>query len=164
MQIIDPTVRGSGQVRASAGGIEILDAEAVIALERFGFASALPPGQSAQVSITTLSFDGQGRCENAEGRVTSAALISLGDGLGISLPLMEGELFCANEQLGLELQGQNESLALEGRLRFSQSAMDWTVSAQTVDAQVIQALSLLGFEQTSPGNFILDSTQLAAES
>lgn len=164
VQIIDPTVRGDGQVRVSAGGIEIRDASAVIALERFALATMLPPGESAQLSIETLRLDSQGRCENAEGRVSSAALIGLGESLGVDLPRLDGELFCAGDQLGLELQGQNARLSLQGTVRLSQRATQWTVRAETSDAQVVQALSILGFEQVGPGSFLLDSVQLDEES
>ena len=162
VQVIDPAARGQGQVVLSTAGLFIENAQGVIALDSFAMASALPPGQSAQVRISRIALDAQGRCQSADAHVTTAALMAAGEALGAALPLLEGEFFCAGDQLALALSGENDRLSLDGRILFEPGEPSWSVQARTTDRDVAAALSLAGFQQEGPGVFALDSARLNA--
>lgn len=155
----DPGLRGGGQVVLTGGGAAIEAADAVIALSRFPLAASLPPGQSARVEIDRIAVDRQGRCLEAQGRVTTAALAAAGESFGTALPVLNGNFFCADDLLALQLDGESDRLALSGRLRFEPAGPAWRIEARTADREVVAALSLLGFVQEATGMFVLDSTR-----
>lgn len=159
----DDSLRGEGEVILSPGGAAIEAATGVIGLSRFALAAGLPPGQSARVEIDRIAVDRQGRCLEAQGRVTTAALVAAGDSFDAVLPMLSGAFFCAGDQLAVQLDGATEALSLSGRLRFEPAAPAWRIEARTADRDVVAALSVLGFVQEGAGLFVLDSARAEGE-
>jgi len=156
----DPGVRGSGVLALSPGAAAVESGSGVIALSRLPSPIPAPPGASVQVEIDRLAVDGQGRCVEAEGRVTSAALTEAGEGLGVALPLVSGAFLCAGEHVGLQLEGASQAVVLSGLIRFEPAGPVWRIEARSDDRDVVAALSLSGFVQDGPNVFVLDSETL----
>jgi hypothetical protein len=159
----DPGLRGAGVLTLAPGGAVVEDAAGVIALSRLALFAGLPPSQSASFEIERIAVDRQGRCLEARGQVTTAALAAAGESFGAALPVINGAFFCAGDVLGLQLDGATSALALSGVIRFETDGPAWLIEARTGDRESVAALSLLGFVQDGPGVFRLDSTQLAGQ-
>jgi general secretion pathway protein N len=147
--IADPALRGAGLVTLSAGGVRFEDTAGVIALDAIPALAAadLPPGESARVEIERLVLGPQGECLEAQGRMTSAALVSAGERYGADLPAVTADLACAGEAVALNVSGRSDMLALTGQVRFVEGGPSWRIEAETEDRDVIAALSLMGFDQ-----------------
>jgi general secretion pathway protein N len=147
--IADPALRGAGLVTLSAGGVRFEDTAGVIALDAIPALAAadLPPGESARVEIERLVLGPQGECLEAQGRMTSAALVSAGERYGADIPAVTADLACAGEAVALNVSGRSDMLALTGQVRFVEGGPSWRIEAETEDRDVIAALSLMGFDQ-----------------
>jgi hypothetical protein len=147
--IADPALRGGGLVTLSAGGVRFEDAAGVIALDAIPALAAadLAPGETARVEIERLVLGPQGACLEAQGRMTSAALVSVGEGYGADLPMVTAGLACAGDAVALNLSGRSDTLALTGQVRFVEGGPSWRIAVETEDRDVIAALSLMGFDQ-----------------
>jgi general secretion pathway protein N len=153
VSVADPALRGAGLVTLSAGGVRFEDAAGVIGLDAIPALAAadLAPGESARVEIERLVLGPQGECLEAQGQMTSAALVSAGEGYGADLPMVTAELACAGEAVALDFSGRSDTLALTGQVRFVEGGPSWRIEAQTEDRDVIAALSLMGFDQEGRG-------------
>lgn len=161
----DPTLGGRGALVLTPGGAVIEDAQGVFTLSRLAsgalpFAAGLPGDESVQLQITRLATNRDGACLDADGRITTAALVAAGQAYGVVLPVLEGALFCAGEALAMDLAGATGELALEGRITLSGGEPQWRFQARTSDREAVMALSVLGFDQAAPGVFELDSQRL----
>jgi len=145
----DPALRGTGRVVLTPGAVRLEDADGVFALEAVPALAAadLPPGESARVEIDRLVLDPQGRCLEAQGRLTSAALVSAGQRYGAELPVLTADLRCADDAVALDFSGRSDTLALTGRVRLLNTGPHWRIEAETSERDVIAALSLMGFDQ-----------------
>lgn len=160
----DATLRLDGLLSVTPGGIAIEDASGVIALSRLPLAASVPPGQSFQLDIERLALDRQGRCMQAQGRLRTAALVAAGESLGTDLLVLEGALLCAGDQVAIQLEGENEQIAVSGRVRFEAQGPQWRIEARSSQREIVAVLSLLGFVQEGPGAFVLDSARLDQDS
>ena len=152
----DPGLRASGDAILHAGGARIEDVSGVMRLYRvLPELAAFAPEESVSFEISTLAFDAEGRCDVAEGRVASAALVTLGERYGAAMPLLEGDLFCAGDQLGLQISGASDSLSFDGRLRFAAGGLEGQIEARTTELPLIAALSFAGFDQVDQGVYVL---------
>lgn len=152
----DPDLRASGDAILHPGGARIEAASGVVRLYRvLPELAAFAPDESVRFEIETLAFDSEGRCEAAVGRVSSTALIALGERYGAAMPLLEGDLFCAGEDIGLALAGSVDSLSIDGRLTFAPEGLQGRLEARTTDRSLIAALSFAGFDQLDQGVFAL---------
>ena len=149
VEILDPGLRGAGAVALRPDGAMVEEAIAVMRLDAVPALAAadLPSGETARIEIERLAVDGRGRCREAEGRVTSAALATAGERYGAALPLLNARLACAGESVALNFEGRNDTLDLTGQVRFTQAGPDWRMEARSADRDVIAALSFLGFDQ-----------------
>lgn len=163
VSVRDATVRGDAVLALSPAGAALEQARGAAALSRFPLAAALPDGQSVQFDITRLAVDTKGRCLQADGTVRTGALAAAGDALGAQLPVLEGGLLCVGESIAVQLDGRSEAIEVSGRIRFEPAGPSWRVTARTSDREVVAALSLIGFVQTGPGAFELDSARLNQE-
>lgn len=147
--VTDPALRGDGRVALSARGVTFEDMAGALALETIPALAAadLPAGESARLQIDRLVLDAGGACLEAQGRVTSAALVSAGEQYGADLPVLLADLTCAGEDVALDFSGRNESLALSGRVRLLPAGPRWRIEALTDERDIIAALSLMGFDQ-----------------
>ena len=159
----DDTLRGDGVLVLQPGGAALEQARGGAALSRFPFLAALPPDQSVQLDINRLAVDSRGRCRQADGTVSTAALAAAGETFGAALPVLEGGFLCAGEAIAVQLDGRTDAMEVSGRIRFDPGGPAWRVTARTSDRDVVAALSLIGFVQTGPGAFELDSDRLDEE-
>lgn len=159
----DPTLRGEGVVALTPGGLAVENASGVASLSRLALPVAMPAGESVRVEIERLAVDRAGRCREAEGRITTSALVAAGEPFGAVLPVLDGVLLCAGDAVGLQINGTSDALALSGRIRFEPSGPAWRIEAQTTDRDVVAALSVMGFQQQGAGVFELDSRRLQEE-
>ena len=160
----DPSLRGQGVLALSLAGAALEEVEGVAALSRLSLPVSLPDGQSARVEIDELALDRNGRCRAAEGRVMTTGLSASGEAFGADLPALEGVFLCAGDAVALDVSGRSASLAVSGRIRFEHAGPVWRLEARSTDRDVIAAVSMLGFSQTGPGVFELDSRTLQEES
>ncbi|MGX6646600.1 type II secretion system protein N [Maricaulaceae bacterium MS644] len=153
VSVADPALRGAGRVTLSGGGARFEDAAGVVALDAISALAAadLPAGESARVEIERLVLDGAGACLEAEGRVTSAALVSVGERYGAQLPMLTGDLTCDGETVALLVSGRSDALVLSGRVRLPTAGPRWRIEARTAERDIIAALSLMGFDQQGEG-------------
>lgn len=158
--IADPSLRGDGVAILSLGGMSLEDADITVGLSRFALASGLPPGQTARIEVEDIRFDGEGRCVEARGEVSSAALMSAGESFDVALPMISGTFLCSGDQLALQLEGSNSQISLDGQIVFASSGARWRVEARASEREIVTALSILGFEQDGQDVFVLDSNQL----
>ncbi|MGJ3232702.1 MAG: type II secretion system protein N [Oceanicaulis sp.] len=158
--LIDPALRGAGRVTMSPGRTVIENATGVLGLDAVPALAAadLPPGQSARIEIDRLELGPQGRCLSAAGRVTSAALVAAGEQYGAALPALTADLACAGDAVALDFEGRGETLDLSGRVRLMADGPQWRIVGRTRDRDIIAALSLMGFSQSGPDEFIAEST------
>lgn len=163
VSVRDATLRGEGVLALRPSGAALEAFTGVAALSRFPLIAGLPEGQSVQVDIERLAVDAQGRCREADGTVRTGALAAAGEPFGAALPVLEGGLLCAGEAIAVQLDGRSEAIELSGRIRFEPDGPSWRVSARTRDRDVVAALSVIGFLQTGPGAFELDSQRLEEE-
>ena len=109
--------------------------------------SGLARGQSARVTIDSVTLTHEGDCIEAAGTIVTPVLIATGERYGVDLPLLNGSLRCAGGDLALDLTGQNDIIGVSGLIRVNSQDMDWSLEAQTTNTDMIAALSFLGFEQ-----------------
>ncbi|XBQ16678.1 MAG: type II secretion system protein N [Oceanicaulis sp.] len=147
--ISDPDLRGAGRLILAPSGVVIENADGVLRLDQIPAlaAASLPAGETARMVIDRLALDDQGGCIDAQGRITTAALVSAGERFGAGLPLLNADLTCLGGALGMTLSAENETLILTGTARLVSGKPDWRLEARTTDREVIAALGLLGFEQ-----------------
>ena len=144
----DPELRAEGVAELRAGGAAIENASGVVRLSRIlPELSAFAPEESARFEIEQLVVDGQGRCQTAQGRVFSTMLVALGERYGETLPLLQGELICAGDDVGLQLSGTTDNIALDGRLQFAPGGPEGRIEARTAELPIVAALSFAGFDQ-----------------
>lgn len=147
--VADPALRGAGRVSLTAGETRIEDAVGVLALDAVPALAAadLPPGQTARIEIDRLVLDAAGACLEAQGRVTSAALVAAGEQYGADLPALNADIACAGDAVALNFTGANEALTLNGVVRLTSAGPQWRIVAETAERDMIAALSLMGFTQ-----------------
>ncbi len=152
----DPELRADGFAVLHPGGVRIEDASGVVRLSRVLPAlAAFAPEESARFEIARLALDDQGRCLSAEGRVSSTALIALGERYGAAMPALGGELLCAGESVGLQLSGASEGLSIDGRIRFGVGGPEGRIEARATESAIVAALSFAGFDQVGQGVYAL---------
>ena len=149
-RIVDPVVQASGAVRMGLGSVALETVSGVIllsaipALNRAG----LPGAEPVRFDIERLALARDGACLTAEGRATTAALVSFGERFGVSLPLIEARLACLGGRPGVEFSGSNETLTLAGRVRAVDGDVAWRADARTGNEDVAAALAALGFVES----------------
>lgn len=154
--ITDEGLRADGAAILAPGGVRIEETTGVVRLSRvMPQLAAFAPDEAARFDITELSLDSQGRCQSAQGRVFTPALITLGDRYGAALPMLEGDLFCAGDAVGLQLTGASDSLSVDGRLRFISGGLEGRIEARSTELAVAAALSFAGFDQIGEGVYAL---------
>jgi hypothetical protein len=149
VEIQDRSLRGTGLVSLTPGTVSIDDTQLTIRLDMIPeiVQSGLARGQSARVTIDSVTLTHEGDCIEAAGKIVTPVLIATGERYGVDLPLLNGSLRCAGGDLALDLTGQNDIIGVSGLIRVNSQDMDWSLEAQTTNTNMIAALSFLGFEQ-----------------
>ena len=150
--VADPDLRANGAAVLRPGGASLQAVSGVARLHRVApELAAFAPQESLSFEIDELSFDGEGRCTAAQGRIASAVLITLGERYGVTMPALQGELFCAGEHVGVALTGASDAVSIDGRLSFTSRGLEGVIEARSRENDIIAALSFAGFDQVEQG-------------
>ena len=150
-EIVDSRVQGRAVIGVTSNGIDIRDAQGVVALSAWPGLAAIPAFDLAgdavvQLDGVSVSLDPEGRCLSAEGAMMSPALADLGVRYDVDLPIVDMTLSCAGEHVALSLSGSGPTLDLEGRIVLGAPQPSYRLRATPHDPAAGPVLSLLGFQ------------------
>ena len=148
LSVADPDIIMTGELGLGGEGVRVWNARGAAStsvlpgLSRFAFLN----DAGVQFYDVSVSFDRDGHCLAAEGVATSAALADAGASYDVDLPILDMTLFCAGEDLALNLSGQGPVLDLEGVIRLNPREPRYRIVATPHDRAGGRVLALLGFE------------------
>lgn len=158
IDVVDPDIMFTGELGLGGEGVQVRNVEGVASIPVVpglsGF--ALLNEGVVQFDAVRISLDRDGRCLDADGRVMSPALADAGARYDMDLPILDMTLFCAGEDLALNLSGQSPTVDVEGVIRLDAREPRYRVIATPHDPEGGQVLSLLGF-QADGARWIADS-------
>lgn len=158
MTVTDPDVQLSARVQSVGDEIRIEGAEGIVSVSLLPMLQGLPlPSDSiARLDDVTVRLDREGRCLSAEGAVMSPALADAGARYEVDLPILDMTLYCAGEDLALNVSGQSPALALEGMIALEGPSPRYRIVATPRDPEGGRILSVLGF-RADGAQWIADS-------
>lgn len=139
----------TGLLKLSPGTIRVSELTMILPPERLPplQASRIPLSSPILAEIDTLVIR-QGQCLEAQGQIITRVLTEQGDQLGLSLPVLTGDLTCTDTRPVITLSGQTDLLSVSGFVSLGSTGYRWSAVAQTQNRDVMAVLLALEFEQS----------------
>lgn len=144
----DSATLGQGQIELSFGQIAFVDWRGASELYRLpGFAQlGVPAGESLRFSLDEVVFT-QAGCQSARGSVSTSLLSYYGHRYNVDLPVMQGQLVCHGQDLGIDTLTQSTIFDLEAQLTLAQGGYRVHAEADAHGNDVVPVLLALGFSE-----------------
>ncbi|WP_169336696.1 type II secretion system protein N [Woodsholea maritima] len=144
----DSATLGQGQIELGFGHVAVLNWRGASELYRLpGLAQlGVPAGESLRLSLDEVVFTGAG-CQSARGTVSTSLLSYYGHRFNVDLPLMQGQLVCHGQDLGVDTLTQSAIFDLEAQLTLAPGGYRVHAEATAHDQDVVPVLLGLGFSE-----------------
>ena len=144
-RVSDDSARGSGRVALGSEAIEIRDMSLLVSIDRLGLEGlpGLDRSQMIEIDVDSMSMRA-GQCEQAQGRVRTAALQRFAASHGFEGPSLLGVLSCDDEAVLLSLDGAAADMELSGEVRFTGQDYAWDIELRTRRPELADVLALAG--------------------
>lgn len=148
LRVDDPQIVVQGTMRAKMGSFAVENLRGAAELYRLpGFSEmGLPAGEALRLNIEEIRFDNTG-CRAAQGQVSTTLLNFYGNRYNMDLPVLEGQLACVSEKLGISIEVEHNLMDLNGRVLLDQFGYDVNAEAQLHNVDIIPVLLVLEFEE-----------------
>lgn len=148
-RVSDDSARGTGHVSLGGNSVRVRDMDLLVSIDRLGLRSfpGMDRSQMIDMDIASLAIR-DGRCETANGRVQTAALVQFAATYGFQGPDILGQLSCNDGRLVITLDGAGADLELTGSVHMDQTAYAWDLELRTGRPELADALALAGATRT----------------